>query len=351
MVSRSDVVAAYNFILGRDPDNEFVIDHWMRTVDDRASLSEAFIQSEEVQSRYSRSVQSPFWHYHSSFDAEELVRRHAAPNITPSPQHFTNFLGVRMRPEIYPPVLADKLGLVEGMPLPSAWHADLSEWGSCLRALEASGDHFTILELGCGWGCWMNNMGVAAKAMGKTIKLYGVEALVDHIDFARQALADNGISQCEYELIRGIAGKASNGALFPLVESGINWGGQAYFNPSDEMIAEKVGSGQYELVPIVDLASVFADVPVIDLLHVDIQGAELDLLTEMFDFISQKVRYVFIGTHSKQIEGGLIDLFSSRDSWKMEMERGAIFKLINGRPEVTGDGVQLWRNMGVASIA
>lgn len=93
-------------------------------------------------------------------------------------------------------------------------------------------------------------------------------------------------------------------------------------------------------MPVVDISALLRNEKMLDFMHVDIQGAELDLLTELFDFLCKRVRYIFIGTHSKQIEGGLFELFMSKKVWKLEMERPAIFVLIDGRPVVKTDGVQ-----------
>jgi hypothetical protein len=53
---------------------------------------------------------------------------------------------------------------------------------------------------------------------------------------------------------------------------------------------------------------------------------------------------VFVGTHTKQIEGGLFELFTTGGKWKLEIERPAVFGLSNGLPSVQVDGVQAWRN-------
>ena len=133
-------------------------------------------------------------------------------------------------------------------------------------------------------------------------------------------------------------------ALFPSIESGIDWGGTAIFNPSKEQLKDALGSGTYVRMPVVDIAALIKEEKRLDLLHVDIQGAELGLLTEIFGLLCEKVRYIFIGTHSKQIEGGLFDLFATKNTWKLEMERSAIFGLVDGLPVVQVDGVQAWRN-------
>jgi FkbM family methyltransferase len=346
-IARDDVVWAYRLLLDREPESEGVISAWMRAAGSRPTLAQSIILSDEFTAKNGPVNQSPFWHYHASFDAPETIRRHAKAAVEASPEHVTNFLGVRIRPIFFPNILSGLAGTVQTIPIPANWHADLAEWASCLRALELSGDRFVMMELGCGWGCWMNNLGVAAKAAGKGVKLYGVEADSEHIRYAELALSDNGIGKSEYVLRQGIAGRSASVALFPRIESGVNWGGSAIFNPSLDQLRDAAKSNRYVPIPVVDLAELIKDEPKVDFLHVDIQGAELDLLTEIFELLCKKVRFIFVGTHSKQIEGGLFDLFSRSDIWKLEMERAAIFKLIDGRPIVTGDGVQAWRNASI----
>ena len=45
---------------------------------------------------------SPFFHYHATFDPQEVLRRHAVPYLHASPGYFTNFLGVRIDPKFFP---------------------------------------------------------------------------------------------------------------------------------------------------------------------------------------------------------------------------------------------------------
>lgn len=174
---------------------------------------------------------SPFWHYSTDFDAIGVIEKFAKKQNLPSSAHVVNFLGVKIRPDFFPNILSDKVGTVEGIPIPANWHADIAEWASCLRSVDLAGNQFTMMELGCGWGCWLNNLGVAAKSTGKKIKLYGIEADQGHIHFARLALNDNGINEFEYNLSLGIAGRAKSVALFPTIDSGINWGGKQFLIP------------------------------------------------------------------------------------------------------------------------
>jgi hypothetical protein len=346
MLTKDDVLWAYRFYLGREPEKQSTIEFWINSQPNRSMLIKQIENSDEYKNKHSTAnalIRSPFWHYASTFNAIEIINKYAISNITPSPDHVTNFLGVKVRPEFFPSILSSSFGVVEPVPIPANWHADIAEWASCLRSIDLSADRFVMLELGCGWGCWMNNCGVTAKHAGKQIKLYGVEADTGHIIYAKNAFNDNGITEQEFVLSQGIAGKSASIVLFPSIESGIDWSGTAIFNPSQQQ-QEAADSGKYARLPVINIGDLIKKECRLDFMHVDIQGAELDLLSEIFDLLCIKVRYIFIGTHSKQIEGGLIDLFTSNGIWKLEVERPAIFQIIDGSPKVTVDGVQAWRN-------
>ena len=295
---------------------------------------------------YIISIQNPFWHYCASFDALGLIKKYELKHLVQSPDHLTNFLGVKIKPEFFP-TLSLLPNSIDSTPNPNNFHADVAEWGSCLRSVDLANNQFSMLELGCGWGCWMNNLGVTAKISGKKIKLYGIEADEGHLTFAKSAFKDNNIAESEYQLFPGIAGKKSSIALFPKLDSGIDWGGEARFNLSEVEAATAIASGKYIQIPVVDIVDIFKDKPPLDIIHVDIQGAELDLLTEIFDFLNTKAKSVFIGTHSKQIEGGLYNLFLSNGNWKLEMERPNIHIISEGKPVNVCDGVQYWRNIAL----
>lgn len=344
MLTKEDVVWAYRLYLDREPESDAAIEHALNINRDRRRLVEWITRSEEYSKKQKPAVESPFWHYHTTFDAIGTIIKYSQNQLLPSPSHVTNFLGVKIRPDFFPNILHARVGTVEPPPIPANWHADIAEWASCLRAVDLAKDRFTMLELGCGWGCWMNNLGIAAKSAGKKINLYGVEADQEHLQYAKLALSDNGISQEEYVLSRGIAGKQGGIALFPRIHSGVDWGGEAVFNPDKEQLKKARESGAYIQIPIIDIKKLLENESKLDLLQVDIQGAELDVLTELFDVLCQKVRYIVIGTHSKQIEAGLFELFLPSNLWKLEMERPAFFNLVDGIPVISVDGVQSYRN-------
>jgi len=347
MLTEEDVLWAYRICLDREPESAQAVKSHLKNCKTRQELARAFTSSEEFRHKVGgiqTIAQSPFWNYLSAFDAIGTINKYARQSVRPSPGFATNFLGVRTRPAFYPNILTERAGTVDPPPIPANWHADIAEWASCLRSVDLAGDRFVMLELGCGWGCWMNNLGVAAKSLGKKVKLFGMEADEDSLRFARLALSDNGVSEGEFTLVQGIAGKAGSVALFPRVGAEGGGGGEAVFNPTGDQLRAALDSGKFVRMPVIDIDALTRDEKKLDFVHVDIQGAELDLLTEQFSWLCRKVRYVFVGTHSKQIEGGLFELFTTGGNWKLEIERPAVFGLVEGRPSVQIDGAQAWRN-------
>jgi FkbM family methyltransferase len=288
--------------------------------------------------------QSVFFHYSTTFDPIETMKRHEVPGLRPTPGYLTNFLGVKIDPKFFPGILNERAGQVEGIPIPANWHADIAEWGVALRAIDLSADTFTMIELGCGWGCWMNNTGVAARRAGRKVHVIGVEGDEGHVAFARESLATNGFAEDQITLHRGIAAAASGFALFPKQDlAGMNWGLEAVFGATEQQRAEAVASGHYDELPMISLADLAVPHRRIDLLHIDIQGAEADFIDGCLDILGEKVAYILIGTHTKPIEGRLFETLV-KTGWKLEMERPAIFDISSGAPSVRVDGVQGWRN-------
>lgn len=325
-----------------------------RLYDSRQSLAAAFEALESENKRLQVIIdnhpQDVFFYYNASFDAIETMKRHAVEGLKPMPGHLTNWLGVRINPKFFPTILAERAGQVEGIPIPANWHADIAEWAVALRAVEMSREMFSMIELGCGWGCWMNNTGVAARTAGKAVHLIGIEGDEGHIDFANEALATNGFTPNQFTLHRGIAAAHSGMALFPRAEnSGEVWGSEPVFGVTHEQTAAAVAAGSHDALPMVSLSEAIGDRDRIDLLHIDIQGGEANLIRDCLDLLGEKVAYILIGTHSREIEGRLFEYLLGA-GWLLEMERPALLRMQSGVPIVTVDGVQGWRNPRLLSM-
>ena len=290
---------------------------------------------------------SPFYHYQSCFDAQAIMHRHAVPGLKPNPGYLTNFLGVAIDPKFFPEILQGRAGEVEAIPIPANWHADIAEWAAALRAVELANGQFTMIELGCGWGCWMNNAGMAARRAGLKTTVIGVEGDKGHIAFARESTATNGFEAASVTLHHGIAAASAGTALFPRQQqAGVAWGLEPIFHATRPEIDKAVSAGSHDELPMVPLETLVGTHRRIDLLHIDIQGGEADLIADCLALLRERVAYILVGTHSRQIEGRIIGLLLQA-GWLLEIERPAILSLAGEHPIVTVDGVQGWRNPGL----
>ena len=286
---------------------------------------------------------SPFFHFNASFDAIDTIRRHAVADLKSDPAFLTNFLGVKIATRYFPGILDGREGEVEPIPIPANWHADIAEWAFALRAIDMAKKKFRVVELGCGWACWLNNTGAAARRRGLAVDLIGIEGDEEHVGFALESLVANGFLPDEFRIIHGVAAPRRSKALFPVVaNSGANWGSAPIFDATETQISEARRTGGHQVLDAWPLADLSGGEPV-DLLHVDIQGGETDFVKANFTDIDCHVRRMLIGTHSRIIEGNLMS-FLLDEGWSVEIERPCIFAIVDGQPQIRVDGVQGWVN-------
>ncbi len=334
----AQITALFRGMLDRDPD-PVGLQYFQKRTDLESVVRDIKGSSEFVQKQRA----SPFFHYQSRFDAEALMHKYAVPQPRMRPGLLVNFLDVAVAPKFLPEILSNAAGTVEGIPIPANWHADVAEWGAVLRSIDLARDTFRMAELGCGWGCWINNACVTAKRRGLRVHGIGVEGDEGHIAFAKEACRLNGLTESEVTLHHAIASGRDGVALFPRQErAGIEWGLQAIFDATSEQRAEAARNGTHVELPTLSLESMTGG-EMLDFLHIDIQGAEIDVAAASIDFLCDKVAYMMIGTHSRQIEGRLLDLLLAH-GWVLEIERPAFLTLTVPQPGITVDGVQGWRN-------
>ncbi len=336
--ARETIEAAYLVLLGRMPESEAIISLYQQN--SAIDLLNTITRSKEYQDRNSRN---PLYHYNSPFDCEKIILDHARGDLVAAPGLCTNFLGTKIDPKYLPHILGSMVGQIEGVPIPGNWHADIAEWAAALRAVDLAKSTFRMLELGCGWGCWMVNTGVAARNAGLKVHLTGVEADEGHIQFAREACALNGFMSDEFELRRGIVSARPGTALFPRQERpGEHWGNEPIFDATDEQVSALQATGHFDCLTNISLKEIIGESGYLDLVHIDIQGGEADFVSSCLDELTEKVAYLVIGTHSRSIEGRLFDTFLHSE-WQIEIERPAILN-VNENPFPQIDGLQGWRN-------
>ena len=86
------------------------------------------------------------------------------------------------------------------------------------------------------------------------------------------------------------------------------WGLAPVFAASPAQIKTLRKDKNYAELKMISLPEVVADHPRLDLLHIDIQGGETNLIRDSIDILNRRVAYIVVGTHSRVIDGEIIDI-------------------------------------------
>lgn len=179
-----------------------------------------------------------------------------------------------------------------GYPAPSEWTID---WIACLLAAKLAGDRFTVIELGAGYGQWMVTSIMAYKTLNPNRPAHGMalEAERTHYDWLRRHVQKNlgGYADVRTDLLYAAAGY-DGVAQFPVLNAPDRDYGAAYRSES-----QGTPTADVECLSMKTIDTRF-DETTIDLLHVDIQGAEADLIANPgFEETLGKTRFALFGTH------------------------------------------------------
>ena len=339
------VLWSYRLFLGRDPEHMTALS---RHLDGQPSLDDIrrhFLQSNEF-SNYFASLKKP------SVNPSVLA---AFPIYTGagSEGFFTDFLGTRTRCSYLPTFYAAASGIVEGPPGTERFGLhEPPEWEGTLRSVLEAGSSFVAVELGAGWGPWLVAGAQAAQLRGVTdIHLVGVEGASGHYEFLLQHFRDNGLDPGRHHLLHAVVGVEDGVARFPKLEvPSADWGAEASYgtehSPSrrPEQVLE-----DFDEVRCVSIGKLLATLPLVDLLHCDIQGAEGDVLPAAIEVLSRCVRRIVVGTHGRAIEDRLMASFGA-NGWVLEHESPCRFSQgPTGAMILSADGTQVWRNMRLAA--
>jgi hypothetical protein len=258
---------------------------------------------------------------------------------------FTNWLGIRTDADLFSNGDDFRNRVMPDLPVTEAGDgvfAGYLEYASLLTAIESTPDRdtFTAVEIGAGWGPWISACGVVCRNLGfaRTV-LRGVEADQARHDMMRRHLARNGLMgapSIDCQTVRGAAWTENTTLRFPVID--LRDSGAA----ASDVILENAHGQDYRGhesafvdVPAFSLATICEGLGIIDYMHCDIQGAELALMTQAIDFLNARVRHLFVGTHSRVIDGGLIGLFH-RHGWDILAEMPCQFNYNRNIPTLEG---------------
>jgi FkbM family methyltransferase len=269
------------------------------------------------------------------------------------PEYWANFLGVMTRKSFVSWGSKPAVNQFVSAPLP-AFSEEYFEWIDVLEAVIHAKEHFTMIELGAGYGRWLVNAVAALKSVNDLpYTLIGVEPEPTHFKWMQLHFRDNGVDLSRAQLIEA-AVTAREGTVWFYVGRPSEWYGQAIAPAIDgsslykfmARLTRKATASNEEVrkVAALSLDGLLRPLYKVDLIDLDVQGAELDVLSAAKEQIDAKVKRVHIGTHSPEIEEGLRTLFTDL-GWKKlnDYPMSSESETPYGRIKF-GDGVQSWIN-------
>lgn len=167
------------------------------------------------------------------------------------------------------------------------------DWVTTLEAVKQAKGCFRMAELGAGWAPWLVRAGLACRQMAEieSIELVAVEADETHHAWVEAHLTENGFPPSQrIHALRGAIAAQSGVIRFPKIANpDENYGASTRSVTNDSDWVE---------VPAYSLEDVFDRFSgPLDFMHVDIQGAEYDVLPPAMELLNRKVKSMMVGTH------------------------------------------------------
>jgi FkbM family methyltransferase len=174
------------------------------------------------------------------------------------------------------------------------------EWIDLLESIDSAKNTFTMLELGAGYGRWTARGAAAVRQRGLSYRFVAVEAEPTHFQWLRQNLQDNGIDLARCRLVHAAVTAKD---------------GKVCFDAGDPAGSYGRAIGGNTEIDAISLPTLLLPLDRVDLVDIDVQGAELDVLASAAGPLNQKVRRVHLETHSDHLHAEILRYFR-RLGWK-----------------------------------
>jgi len=282
----------------------------------------------------------------------DMLHRHAVGPASLESDHYIDGFGVKTLYACVPFDSPDALNLSRlEHPIPDdGFHAEGIEYVALLDAIErfASDGSFVAVEAGAGWGPWLAMAGVVCRRRGvENIRLIGLEASQERFALMRRHLEFNQLDQQhggEVDLFEGAVWSHDGVIHFP--ESAVEDMGAAASAVSTDTDYRGLAVATRE-VPCTRLPTLVGEGQKVDFLHIDVQGAEGEVISSHLDWLNHQTRSMMVATHSRPLEGELMVLLND-NGWILQREKPCRFKAGHAIGDWCGatwaDGSQYWIN-------
>ncbi len=214
------------------------------------------------------------------------------------------------------------------------------DWIALLTCVSNATGTFRMAELGAGWAPWLVRGLFASRQISsiEQVELLAVEADTTHFNWIKKHFLDNYLDPDDYYLFNGAVADTSSMLKFPKIS-----------NPDEDYgasLKSVTPNSEFIKVQGYTLENLFCSFTgVLDFLHMDVQGAEYDVLPTAMELLKTSVKAVMIGTHfSSEKHEELKDLFF-HNGWISIMiyPRNEEVDTEYGRVQFV-DGFQFWKN-------
>ena len=277
-----------------------------------------------------------------NFARDPLFSRFPPASASPKPGFHIGYLGEQTDAQLF--VDFPQPLRVQGYP---PINQNLFKWRPLLSAVADARKQFVMVSAGAGFGPWLVSAVCALRQYNPMpFFLVGIEAEQTHFEWMLRHFRNNAIDPHEHRLWHA-AIDAEPGVTTLLSDTEpARWFGQALVNTFHGTHAGD-GYRRYQ-VPCVSLNQVLAELNIVDLLEIDIVGAEERAVPAAIDMINRKVRHVNIGIQAPHIDHIIEVLFAAR-GWKCVCKFGCKSAEMTefGHVEFP-QGVQHWVNPQLA---
>jgi FkbM family methyltransferase len=262
-------------------------------------------------------------------------------NGTAPAGYKADFVGSLINPE-YRHGVADKGKISPHWPVPL--NDEVFEWIALLESVVEAKDTYTMVELGAGYGRWTARAACALRLTHPTIRpqFIAIEAEPTHFKWLQEHLVANKLAPESYTLVQAPVTAKRTKVPFTIGHSD-EWYGQAVLPSAD------YGYGDWPQASVVEMQSTTIRHLIrrhrhVDLIDMDIQGAELECVARSLRVLERKVDRLYISTHSDEIHSQLFQLLHKRNWWLAEHARPLRpYYTSMGQFDFT-DGFQYWLN-------
>jgi FkbM family methyltransferase len=229
------------------------------------------------------------------------------------------------------------------------------ELGAILMAVDSAQGGFAMMELGAGTGPWTAQAACAAAARALRPRHFlAVEAEPERFVWLKDNLLQNAILPSEMDLVHAAVLPKSKHAMQVLFPVGTplfaGWGAQTSGGRGSSReinYAGRTENARLEPSPVVSLLGLLIrSKHIYDIAHIDIQGAELEVLEEAAQVLASRLRAVAVGTHGDAVAKQLAKLFSGL-GWRciVAVDGNSSYDVNGTKVSTKGlDGFQHWVN-------